>query len=186
MTVIIYLIGKPGTGKYTIAKEIAQYGYVVCDNQLVNNPIFALLKYDGLSSFPTPAFAWDAIKKIRDAVFDFISIEPHNNYVLTNVLNEDEGDRQLFQQVQEMAAKRNSLFIPVKLHISVSEHVKRITNEERKLRYKSIDVNDAYSEQSLLQISHPNLMELDVSDLSAQLAAQKILTYVEKIQVGKE
>jgi len=181
MTIIIYLIGKPGTGKYTIAKELAQHGYVVCDNQLINNPIFALLGYDGLSSIP--CFAWNAIKRIRDGVFYFISIEPHNNYVLTNVLYEDEGDQSLFYQVQEMAAKRNSLFIPVKLHISVSEHVKRITNEERKVRYKSIDVNDAYSEQSLLQISHPNLMELDVSDVSAKSAAQKILTHIENIQL---
>ncbi|HJD60261.1 MAG TPA: hypothetical protein LFW20_06440 [Rickettsia endosymbiont of Omalisus fontisbellaquei] len=43
MTTIIYLIGKPGTGKYTIAKELSKSGYVICDNQLINKPIFALL-----------------------------------------------------------------------------------------------------------------------------------------------
>jgi dephospho-CoA kinase len=34
-TTIIYLIGKPGTGKYTISQELAKSGYVICDNQLV-------------------------------------------------------------------------------------------------------------------------------------------------------
>ena len=47
-TNIIYLTGKPGVGKYTIAKELAaNHGFIVCDNQLINNPIFELLQYDG-------------------------------------------------------------------------------------------------------------------------------------------
>ncbi len=33
---IIYLIGKPGTGKYTIAKELEQFGFIICDNQLMS------------------------------------------------------------------------------------------------------------------------------------------------------
>jgi hypothetical protein len=180
MTIIIYLIGKPGTGKYTIAQEIARHGYLVCDNQLINTPIFALLSDDQLNSIPI--FAWSAIEGIRDSVFDFIRIEPNNNYVLTNVLYQNEGDQKLFDQVQELAAKRNSLFVPVKLHLSVDEHSKRITNEHRKLRYKSTDIKNVYSEVALIHIAHPHAMEFDVSDLTAQLAAQKILTHVQQLQ----
>jgi len=52
-TTIIYLTGKPGVGKYTIAKELAaKYGFIVCDNQLINNPIFELLQYDGYAKIP--------------------------------------------------------------------------------------------------------------------------------------
>ena len=41
---IIYLTGKPGIGKYTIAKELAaKHDFIVCDNQLINNYIFDLL-----------------------------------------------------------------------------------------------------------------------------------------------
>ena len=40
MTNIIYLIGKSGSGKYTIAKELAKHGYIICDNQLINYPVF--------------------------------------------------------------------------------------------------------------------------------------------------
>ncbi|MCC8418982.1 MAG: hypothetical protein LN590_05450 [Rickettsia endosymbiont of Glossina mortisans submortisans] len=96
MTTIIYLIGKPGTGKYTIAKELSKSGYVICDNQLINNPIFALLQYDGFKKIPE--FAWDTIRRIRDNVFEFIMKEPFNNYILTNVLEDNQGDHKLFKQ----------------------------------------------------------------------------------------
>ncbi|WP_341756738.1 MULTISPECIES: hypothetical protein [unclassified Candidatus Tisiphia] len=165
-TTIIYLIGKPGTGKYTIAKEIAKAGYSICDNQHINNPIFALLNYDGLT--PIPEFAWDAIGLIREGIFNFLSQEISNNYVLTNCLYEVDGDRKLFNQVQQLAANRKSVFIPIKLLISAEENIKRIQHLDRLPRYKSIDVQDVYPEYPLIQISHPNLFELDVTNLFAR------------------
>lgn len=174
---IIYLIGKPGTGKYTIAKEIAKYGYIVCDNQLINNPIFALLGYKGFGNIPS--YGWNAIGKIRNIIFDFMKIERDNNYVLTNCLYEDEGDKNCYSQVEQIAVSRGSLFVPVKLLISEEEHLKRITQETRKLRYKSIDPEDVYSKQPLINIVHPNLLELDVSELSAEAAAARILSYIQ-------
>ncbi len=178
MTNIIYLIGKPGTGKYTIAKEIAKAGYRICDNQLVNNPIFELLGYDGLTEIPD--FAWDAIGKIRTSIFEFMSIEIVHNYVLTNVLLDDEGDRKLFSQVEEMSAKRGSVFIPVKLLITPEENAKRIQNKERLKRFKSVDPQDAYSEDSLINITHPNLLELDVTNFDVEVASEKILEHIKK------
>jgi predicted kinase len=41
---IVYLIGYAGTGKYTIAREIAGLtGAVIVDNQLINNPVFSVV-----------------------------------------------------------------------------------------------------------------------------------------------
>ncbi len=74
-TTIIYLTGKPGVGKYTIAKELAiKHGFIVCDNQLINNPIFELLQYDGYAKIPD--FAWGAIARIRAEIFDFLLRAP--------------------------------------------------------------------------------------------------------------
>jgi len=171
MTSIIYLIGRPGTGKYSIAKEIAKSGYTICDNQLINNPIFALLNYDGLT--PVPEYAWNTIEQIRESVFNFLSIITDGNYVLTNVLYDDDCGRKCFDQVKQMASKRGSLFVPVKLLISKEENIKRIQNPERLARYKSINIADAVSEASLINIS--NAFELDVTELSAIEAADEIL-----------
>lgn len=52
---VIYLIGIPAVGKYTIAKEIGRMtGAKVVDNQLINLPVFSVVGYDGTDSFPFP------------------------------------------------------------------------------------------------------------------------------------
>ena len=178
-TTILYLIGRPGTGKYTISQELAKAGYVVCDNQLINNPIFELLNYDGFMDIPE--FAWEVIGKIRNNIFDFLVLEGHNNYVLTNCLYEVEEDYDLYAQVEQMATRRGSLFVPVKLLIDQAENLQRITQPSRRLKWKSIDPQDIYTKDPLISVSHPHLLELDVTALSAKEVAEQILTHVIKV-----
>ncbi|MBX9696797.1 MAG: hypothetical protein K2X53_01800 [Alphaproteobacteria bacterium] len=170
---MIYLIGQPGTGKYTISQALAKKGYTICDNQLINNPIFALINYDGFTMVPERA--WKAIAQVRNAVFDFLSSWQEGNFVLTNCLFENEGDRRCFLQVEAMAMKRGSLFMPVKLYISKEEHLRRIVEPSRRERWKSIDPNDVYADEPILAIQHPNLFELEVSELSPDQAAEFII-----------
>ncbi|AWN81578.1 hypothetical protein [Candidatus Cardinium hertigii] len=177
---IIYLIGKPGIGKYTISQELSKFGYVICDNHLINNPILSLLPYDGLSSVPESI--WSTIAHIRHVVYNFIEQEAYNSYVLTNVLYEVETDQLIYQAVEQMAEKRKSLYIPVKLSISEKEHVKRIVNPSRKIRYKSINPEDVYIKYKLIEISHPNLLELDVTTRSAKESAETIVRHISCLQ----
>ncbi len=182
-TKIIYLSGKPGFGKYTIAKALAsKYGFIICDNQLINNPIFELLQYDGYTSIPE--FAWDSIARIRTEIIKFLTKIPENSYVLTNNLYESERDRNLYEQVKYMAEARDSLFIPVRLSLNQQEHLKRGTQPERRIRWKSIDPQDVYIEAPLLSISHPHFLELEVSNLSAEDAADEIMNHIEKLKPG--
>lgn len=176
-TTIIYLTGRPGVGKYTIAKMLAKnYGFIVCDNQLINNPIFELLQYDGYAKIPD--FAWKSIGRIRTEIFDFLTKVPESNYVLTNNLYEYHGDRRLYEQVKKMAEARGSLFVPVRLLINQDEHLKRGTNPNKRERWKSIDPHDVYDETPLLSIVHPHLFELDVSNLSPEYVAETIMNHI--------
>jgi hypothetical protein len=177
---IIYITGKPGMGKYTIAKELRKFSFVLCDNQLINNPIFEMLNYDGFTEIPQ--FAWDSISCIRDIVLNFIEMEKDNNYVLTNNLYDDLGDLKLYEQVKKMSQKRGSVFVPVRLNISENEHLRRITEPSRRDRWKSIDPKDVYNKVQLLKIDHPNLLELDVDMLPPEEAAQKILMHAYKLK----
>jgi hypothetical protein len=133
---LIYLIGRHGMGKYTICLEFAKHGYKICDNQLINNSIFSLLDFNEFEKIPDQV--WETIEKIRKVVFDFIADKSNKNYILTNCLYDVEYDYGIYDQVLEISKRQKSLFIPVKLFISSrDEHLKRIQNPERKLRYKS-------------------------------------------------
>lgn len=173
MTVIVYLIGRSGTGKYTIAKQFEKQGFKIADNHLVNNPVFALLDLENTPSIPD--FAWEAIGHIRTHVFDFIIQEPRHNYVLTNELLDDEGDHKLFRQFEEMARTRGSVFIPVRLTISKEENARRIQIPERALQYKSTRIDDTAYQKPLIQLDHPHLMDIDVTHLAAEAVAQQIM-----------
>ncbi|HQY22393.1 MAG TPA: hypothetical protein PK389_01355 [Gammaproteobacteria bacterium] len=153
-----------------------KHGFIVCDNQLINNPIFTLLNYDGFSNIPE--FGWNAIGRIRTVILDFMAMEHNHNYVLTNCLYEDEGDRNCYLQVEAMALKRDSIFIPVKLLISEEENLKRIMEPSRRARWKSIDPQDVCQRKELLHVEHPHLLTLDVSALSAVQAVIEILEHV--------
>jgi hypothetical protein len=70
---IIYLIGIPAVGKYTVAREIGRMtGAKVVDNHLINTPVFSVIGYDGTSTFPFPQGAWVHIGTIQRAVFAVI------------------------------------------------------------------------------------------------------------------
>ncbi len=177
---LIYLIGKPGVGKYTIAKVLAKYGYIVCDNQLINNPVFSIVGYDGFGDVSEDS--WDAIEKIRSIVFDVLVAQKQNNYVLTNVLNDDEDDRNLFNQVQNMSKEHGSVFVPVTLFVDRDEHLKRIVNPARRQHYKSVDPKDVDSGSKSLPITHKNLLELDITHLSAEDSVKNILEHCRGLQ----
>lgn len=184
MANIIYLIGRSGTGKYTIAKELAKQGYVTVDNQLINNPIFSLLKTEDLnSSLTIPIEAWNAIGKIRNIVFEFMAQDKLSNYILTNELfDDDKGDHAGYKNVEELAKKRNSTFIPVKLQISYEENTKRISSPGRLERFKSTQIDEKDRNRELIEIDHPNLLEIEVSNLSAQEVAKIIMNKIKQIR----
>lgn len=179
-TTTLYLIGFAGTGKYTIAQEIAKHGYKIVDNHLINNPIFSLLDLDGVA--PIPENAWTFVRKIRHIILDFVSQDLCSNYIFTNELLEHENDWKIYNLVKETAEKRGSLFVPLKLILSLDEHKKRVTNLDRKARLKTTNPAEVHMEKKMITIDHPHLLEIDVTHLSPLQAANKILYYIESLK----
>jgi hypothetical protein len=69
---IVYLIGFSGTGKLTVARELALILKArVIDNQWISNPIFGLLDNDRVTPFPVGI--WDQIAKVRQAVLETVA-----------------------------------------------------------------------------------------------------------------
>ena len=138
---------------------------------------------DGYAKIPD--FAWEAIGNIGRCISTFLIKERHNSYVLTNNLYEDAGDKVRYAEVVYVAETRGSLFIPVRLLIDQDEHLRRVTNISRRDRWKSIDPQDVYDETPLLSISHRNLLELNVSNLSVEGAAEAVMSHVKSFFTEK-
>jgi len=181
---LIYLIGFPGTGKFTIAREIVGKAadFRLVDNHLINNPVFTVLTLDGKT--PIARRAWDNTLKIWEAVADTIVhvSPPEFSFVLTNALIEgDDGDLQHYERIKAMATQRNARFVPVRLIISdIEEHARRMTAPNRAERFKENRPEAAakYSRtKGVLQMDHPHLLTLDVTRLNAAEAADHVLAH---------
>lgn len=182
---IFYLIGYAGTGKYTIAREIAVLtGAVIVDNHLINNPVFSVVAADGKT--PLPAAVWHKIESIRHIVLDTIAelAQPEASFIFTNVLYEEgSNDRRWYEDVEILATKRKALLVPVILHCELEELCRRVTSPERAVRFKEISPDNTREKIrtcQLLHIEHPNSLELDITNLSPIQAARAILAHVEK------
>ena len=184
-TVVIYLVGLAGTGKYTIAKEIAsQYEYKLVDNHLLNNPIFSLLP-KGAALNP-PEGTTDKIQRIREVVFEFITEDKHSNYVFTNQLLEKAYHHEIYENVLQLATKRNSIFIPVQLVISKAERAKRIVQADRVERFKITDIKEAHRPKNAIQLKHKHLLTLDVTYLRPEEAVNKIMAHRQALENSYE
>jgi hypothetical protein len=182
---IVYLIGYTGTGKYTIAKEIATLtGAVIVDNQLINNPVFSVLGADGKTLLP--AAIWPKIESIRHIVLDTIAelAQPEASFIFTNELYEGKSmDRRWYEDVAIMVIKRQATLLPVILHCEPEELYRRVTSPERAVRLKqrSADwVREKIRTYQLLHVDHPNCLELDITNLSPIQAALAIIEHGEK------
>lgn len=184
---ILYLIGFPGSGKYTIGKHIAscEDHFKLVDNHLMNNPVFSLIERG--TKFVPPQ-AWVYIDKIYDAVIETIeNLSPaHYSFIFTNVLsNEDPDDRRFFDRVTSVAEKRGAHFIPVRLHCDRDEAKKRLITAERAERFKLTKpeiLDHILKTKTLLSIEHSNLLDLDVTEKTVEQVTKTILDHINKIQ----
>ena len=180
---IIYLIGFAGTGKYTIAKQICRLTYArLVDNHLINNPVFSLIRADGKT--PLPESVWEKTWAIRHIVLDVIKdISPAEfSFVFTNELIDGyRDDQKLFSEIVELAASRNSKLVPVRLLCDEGELCKRVQSSDRSARFKDTNADNARNKirsYKLLSIKHAQLLDLDVTSLSALEAAEAIIASI--------
>jgi hypothetical protein len=134
----IYLMGVAGAGKLTVAKAIAaKTGARVVDNQLINNPVFSVVRQDGVT--PLPRAVWDRVFTIRTAVLETIaSLSPAEwSFVFTHEAYGEPYDIAVYQLTREAAAARNAAFLPVRLICDPDEIARRVMNPERRVLMKS-------------------------------------------------
>jgi hypothetical protein len=188
---IIYLIGIPAVGKYTVAKEIGRMtGAKVVDNQLINTPVYSVVGYDGASTFPFPQGAGQHIETIRRAVLTVIRdfCPPDDSFVFTNVLDARvSGDKALFRRIERLAKQRKAGFFPVWLTCDAEMLRQRKNTPERRARLKDIDLTTIpwYLQGfEVLKVQHSNALTLDTSHCGPGETARRILEHVQRTDPG--
>lgn len=183
----IYLFGFAGSGKLTIAREIAQrWDSVLVDNHHVNNVIFALIDIDQHGHGKLPEAVWDHVMKVRQAAMDAIRdlARPGRNFVFTNELIEGvERHHVFFHDIAELARDRGAYLLPVRLHVDADEIARRIASPEREEKLKLTNPEIALEKSENEEVLRPegyDYMELDVTSLEPAESAKRILAELER------
>ena len=186
---IIALIGFAGTGKYTIGRELCELtGAKLIDNHLINNPVFKVVKADGIT--PLPPGVWDKVKAVRTVVYEAIRelSPPGMSFVFTiELIESSPGDQRAFIDLEELAASRRSLFVPVRLICDVEELCRRIVDPGRVPMLKLISADDARrksAKESVLDSTHPHVLTIDVTDKTPSEVAEVILRHIDAIRIA--
>jgi hypothetical protein len=177
--VIVYLVGAPGVGKYTVGKLIAErLSAKLLDNHFWCNPIFEIVEPDGT---PFPAGVWDKANDVMSAVLETVARfgPAGRNYVFTHAVWDAGGhplDWIIAGQILWVAERRGARLLVVRLVCGEDQLRERISSEERALRFKTTDAGKAHALASLpaFPINHDWIFDLDTSGLSAAETAARI------------
>ena len=171
---VVYLLGYPGVGKYTVGRALAeQSGAVLIDNQMINHPILALFNRE----VDLPDEAFERTGPIRNAVFSALEeIAPRSlSYVFTNNLEDKPEDIAIYDRLRGIAASRDSTFLPVMLTCAREVQLERVQAEERRRRLKVSDPEwlDGFM-TSVPLYSPEGVMTLDTTDVTPEQSAAAI------------
>jgi hypothetical protein len=176
---IIYLVGPPGVGKYTVGRLLAdQLGCKLVDNHVWLNPIFSLLEQDGVA--PLPRAVWPLVAQVRSVVLHTIGTlsPPLWNFVFTHAAIHDPAELDIFRAIEAVARQRGAHMIVVRLSCSdPDELARRVIMPERRDRMKERDVVAARRNALLptLDPGHPGTISIETTGLTPGDVARRIV-----------
>ena len=193
MNTIILLTGIAGTGKKTIGETITQIdpNFKLAHHHDYLDPILKLLDDHPFDDNATSVWnslnekGWDALTKARGVIFDTIAnaCPSESSFVITyELLNNNVYHQAIFNEIADLAKKRNASFIPVRLICDLDELIKRLTHEKRKNYYKTQDValiKARFAQDEVFKSQLATELTLDVSKLTPNESASKILSWVD-------
>ena len=175
---MIYLVGPPGVGKYTVGSLLAeQLPAKLVDNHYWLNPIFGLIRQDGRT--PLPNEVWNHAAQVRRAVLGTIAtLSPSDwNFVLTHAAAGSALDHEIASEVLETARLRKARLLVVRLACAPEELAARVVSPERRLRMKETDPEEARrnAARPLFDPGHRDTMTIDTTGLAAPDIAARIM-----------
>jgi hypothetical protein len=178
---VVQLLGFPGAGKYTVARELVgaleAEGRTarLLDNHASANLILSLVPRP-THGIPDPVMA--RIDQVREAVFStLVELTPPDWSIVFTNAPPTAGKPWAIDRNREVAAERGATFLPVGLVCEPAEILRRIVSPERAARHKLVD---PVRVREILHETQPfppwdDIRRLDVTTLQPPDAARAIL-----------
>ena len=143
----------------------------VLDNHSIYNVAFALMQ------FRTPEF-YETVRAVRAVAYDRIAqIEKAVPVILTDVLTAGDWGQEICEAIQDLAARRGSRLIAVRLDCSLDENVRRAQSEARAYLGKlgeEAAIRTMRNDVQLIECGHSTL-RLDSTSLTPSSVSDRIL-----------
>ena len=174
---IIHVNSYAGVGKLTIATVLAErIGAKLLDNHSIYNVAFALTEFRSKDFY-------DTVRAVRDIAYQrVLELPAEIPVILTNWYSQDsDWGHENWDEIIALAHKRGSPLYIVVLSCSPEENARRIQSSGRAAKRKPGDVGTVAANRDrrpLLDRGGDYLLRLDVTDLSAEAAAEEIAQWI--------
>ena len=170
---LILLYGAPGTGKLTVAKELAQLtGYSIFHNHMILNALNEIFGYE--NSIRRKLEKEFRLRIIEEAV------KANINMIATGVIMRDNED--FYRKMLDIVLKGNGECLLVNITATKDVLASRIGSDSRKILNK-ITTQDKLNEwtnqypESFEKFEYNNQFSIDTSNLSQQEVAEVIVKH---------
>jgi shikimate kinase len=174
---LIFLHGAPATGKLTVAKALLR----ALPGRLFDNHA-AVDVARTIFDFGEPGF-WELVRTVRLAVID-AAAEHSVPLVVATYCYAEPDDQPEFQQFESIMQRHNGELLPVFLHCSKDEIIRRVSNSDREKRGK-ISSEDGLikflAQCNILPVPRADCLKLDSETRSAESTAQEIIRHFDLI-----
>ena len=170
---LLFLHGAPAAGKLTVAKALLR---IVPGRLMDNHAAIDLART--IFEFGAPGF-WELVHHVRLSALD-AAAEHRVPLLVTTFCYAEPEDREQFGQIEEIVHRHGAKLLPVFLHCSREEALRRVGHPDRVERRKISSGEHLIREldrYNLTAVPRPDCLKLDTSISPADVTAQKIVEH---------
>ena len=170
---LLFLHGAPAAGKLTVAKALLR----IVPGRLMDNHVaidLALTIFD----FGAPGF-WELVHDVRRSAMN-AAAEHRVPLLVTTFCYAEPEDREQFRQIEEIVQRHGAKLLPVFLHCSREEALRRVGHPDRVARRKISSGEHLIREldrYDLTAVPRADCLKLDTSINPADVTAQEIVEH---------